>query len=386
MLASSLGEGVERVVGAMAHFMGRAEQQIGSFDELTRRGLRCLAPEDVPLFSERQYNQPDFIYDRFTRQAPVAWIEGRRLISGESIWVPSQLVEMLHLVHGGEAIVGYAASGGLSCHVSSDLAIFHGITELIERDAINLRWYLRIPPDEIVFDRTPEDGRLAGLNRDLQGLPGRQRYFYHSLDIPEVPVVTVIELDPWLSSLSYSAGGGVDTDAEIAILKALTEFGQTERTLRMSVLAPDRAVSAAVERMFTVSEDTTADEIALFIQVIGFYGYRQNRTKLDWYLRDNPPKPLSELAHDGGRTTRARLTSLLDVLSRLGIDPIVFDFTPPHLTSLALMKVFIPELTQPFLQSKPMLGHPRFGAVADRYGRPLRDGTEVHCVDPLPYP
>jgi ribosomal protein S12 methylthiotransferase accessory factor len=387
MMLSSLGEGVERALGALAYFLGRAEPIFGTRRELVGKGYSCLSPEECPLFAPEQYETPGFMYERFTNDVMLGWLKGERLISGDEVWVPAQLVELLHLGPPSEGSVGYSQSGGLSCHIDRDHALFHGITELFERDAVNLRWYLKIPPDEIDLDQTPVDPETAALIADLQGQPGRMRYLHHSLDIPEIPVITAIRLDPWLRSFSYSAGGGVDTDSETSLLKALTEFGQSERTIRMAVLSPQRAVSGAVDEMFGVEADAPLDRLTLFVQVIGYYGHPANHHKLDWYLDHNPALALSAMPHvDPSTSMSQRLTDLKTVLERHEIDPIIFDFSPPDTDQLVLFKAYIPEITQPFLQSRPMLGHPRFATVAASHGG--NDNLEYQDLnpDPLPYP
>jgi ribosomal protein S12 methylthiotransferase accessory factor len=382
MLVSSVGEGVERVVGSLALMMGNADQVFGTFKDMGARGLRCLSPEELPLFAAEQYADPEFFFEPYTEDSPLTWIEGERLLSGERVWLPAQLVEMLHLMHPDETAIGYSASGGLSCHVDRPHALFHGITELFERDAVNLRWYCGIQPEEIIIDRPPRSFQVRRLVEALEAFPDPVRHFQHSLDFPEVPVITTIQIASWVRSYAYSAGGGVDIDTERALQKAVTEFGQTERTLRMAILAPRRRVSAAVDQMFAIEPDAAMDKMSTFVQVIGYYGHRANHAKLDWYINGNPQVPLSELPSDGGASDEVRFEVLLDILRQHRIDPIVFDFSPPGMRQLKLMKVFVPELTQPFLQARPMLGHPRFHEIARAYGREPFTWT----ADPLPYP
>jgi ribosomal protein S12 methylthiotransferase accessory factor len=280
-------------------------------------------------------------------------------------------------------MIGYSVSGGLSCHVSEQDALFHGITEVIERDQVNLRWYCRIPPEELVVDAPPDDHRLRTLLEDIASLPGDVRFYSHSLDFPEVPVITAVQMDEWLTRLAWNAGGGVGIDGEAALYGAITEFCQAERTMRMSVLAPQRSVSEAVAAMFDIAEDADASQMTLFFQAIGFYGHRVNQPKLDWYIKDNPQTTLAELPLRRPRSAADRLAHLDAVLARKGIDPIVFDFTPDAMDALRLMKVCIPELTFAFLQSKPMLGHPRFAQVMEELDLPF---SGEFNPDPLPYP
>jgi ribosomal protein S12 methylthiotransferase accessory factor len=386
MVLASLGEGVERFVGSLAMFLS-ARTRWGTRSELTAEGLTCLSPAELPLFADEQYADPGFPYEPFTDDSWLGWLEGERLRSGQSVWVPGQIVEMLHLYHPDEAVIGYAVSGGLSCHASRDLALCHGITELAERDAINLRWYLGVRPDMVVLDRESALPAVRHILDDLARIPGRTVILHHSLDLTEIPVLTIIQIDEWMHTMSYNAGGGADVDIDRALLKALTEFGQSDRTMRLAFLCPEWTISKAIDRMFLVGPDATVEQMTNFIQAIGFYGHRTKRDKLTWYLTDNPPLPVTSLPTDPTGTPADRLRFLLDVLDRrLGADPICFDFGPPGLRQLALLKVFIPELTFPFFQSRPMLGHPRFARMAALAGVETPGGRPRINPDPLPYP
>lgn len=389
MFISSLGETIERVLGSLYFYQRlRSTHRFGTYRQLTSAGLRCLGPEEMPLFAPEQYAEPDFYFEPFTADSLLGWMPGRRLFSGEEIWVPAQLVELVYTRAAEEAVIGYSASGGLASHVSMEDALYHGITELIERDAANLRWYSGVAPDRVVFDRPVRDRRTRAALEHAQSLPGEMNFYSHGLDIDEVVVLTCIKFENWLRRASYNAGGGGDLDMDVCIQKALNEYGQSERTMLMSLLAPERIFAEGVQQMFDTPPDTDVRNIQLFFQIISFYGYQQNRAKLAWYLagsgRDVPYSELPSVSFD---SARSRFEFLLGVLKRHRIDPIVFDFDPPGMRRIRLVKVFIPELTQPFLQSRPILGHPRFANAMKLLGR----GTEsipyrTFVTDPLPYP
>jgi ribosomal protein S12 methylthiotransferase accessory factor len=202
-----------------------------------------------------------------------------------------------------------------------------------------------------------------------------------------VPVVTAVQLVPWANRDAYYAGGGADLDIESALVKALTEFTQSERVAKLTQIAPDRNFAESARQIFDLDADAPASKIDRFLQVIAYYGYRQNREKLRWYLEGGDEVLLSDLPRSPQTTVEAKLDTLLDVLSRRNIDPIAFDLTPPQLNHVKLMKVFVTELTQPFVQSRPYLGHPRFALAPVWTGRrdaPLR--YEELNADPLPYP
>lgn len=387
MFVSSLAEAVERVLGSLAVFAKSEEIEYATYREMTRRGLDCLGPGEIPLFHDAQHETGTLVYDRFTEDSYLGWIEGRQLRSGRRVWMPAQLVALLYSPVPDEKLVGYSTSGGLASHINEKEALFHGITELIERDAVNLRWVSGMPPERIALDRPLRIPELQRLVEVSDSIPGELGFYLQTVDLPEVPVVTVIQVCPWLAKWAYYAGGGVNLDADAAMLQALTEFGQAERSLGLAQTAPERFLSYSLRRIFDVAPDTPVSQIDVFFKIMAYYGYRENLGKMRGYLEDGERAPLSELATDGSGDVDQRFDRLLEVLAAHDIDPIVFDFTPPQLQRVRLMKVYITELAPPYLHSKPLLGHPRYYRIPQELGlrdEPLEFGDLV--TDPMPYP
>ena len=75
-----------------------------------------------------------------------------------------------------------------------------------------------------------------------------------------------------------------------------------------------------------------------------------------------------------------RLEDVLGDLSSHGIDPIALNYSHPDWNQLAIVKVWIPEVTTPFLQSRPVLGRPLLSDLREDLVQP--NGW----VMPLPYP
>ncbi|HEX4952748.1 MAG TPA: YcaO-like family protein [Thermoanaerobaculia bacterium] len=387
MFISSLAEAVERVLGCLAVFEKSDQIVYASYRDMQRRGYECLGPGDIPLFADEQHERRQIYYERFTDDSFVGWIEGRQLLSGRKLWMPVQMVALFYSLRPDEALVGYSTSGGLASHISEREALFHGITELIERDAVNLRWVSKMAPLLVDLDREVRSPELANLLAMSRGLPGDFGFYLQTVDIPEVPVITVLQVCRWLKKWSYYAGGGVNLDIDSAMLQALTEFGQSERSLRLAQTAPDRYFAHGVRQMFDVPEDTPVSQIDIFFKIIAYYGYAKNVRKMDGYLAGERRINLSDIATDDSPNSEVRYQRLLAVLAKHKIDPIVFDFTPPQMKQVRLMKAYILELAPPYLHSKPLLGHPRFYEMPVKLG--YRDsplGFDDLLTDPMPYP
>ena len=229
MFLSSLGEGVERVVGSLRHLSTSADHRLTTSRELSREGVRHLTPDQISLFAleQREMYTPGGLYQRFTVDTPVAWVSGKSLLDGDSVLVPAQLVDFWYVFTRGEQAIGYSQSGGLSCHVSMQDAIYHAITEVIERDAVNLRWYAGIPPIRVELDGGFEDSKeCARLVEDLSRWPVPTQIYYHNVDLHEVPVFTAIRVEPYFNEFSYYAGGGADLCPHRLLVKTLVNSGR----------------------------------------------------------------------------------------------------------------------------------------------------------------
>jgi ribosomal protein S12 methylthiotransferase accessory factor len=387
MYASSVGEGIERLLGSFAVFNWHDRMKYGTYRALESRGMRCLHPEECPIFAERQYADPHFQFDRWEEDSILGWIPGRRLLSGEEIYVPAQLVMFVYTRVDDEPRIGLASSGGLASHISTEEAILHAVTELIERDAVNLRWHARIPLDRIVVDTGIGDRRLDRAWRRMRSGIAPPDFYYQNLDFEEFPVVTAISFDGWLNRLCYNAGGGVGPDVETAMRSAICEYVQAERSLRISQVTRNWGFGEALKFLFDIGPDATPEKFQRYIQAIAFYGYPENAARTAWYFGGGGEIPLSELrarGRDFDPDPNRRMRAALD---RRGIDPIMFDFTPGGFKHAKLWKAYTPELTPPYPQSAPALGHPRFLDVPRAAG--ITDAAQSQddlLTEPIPYP
>ncbi|MBT1035949.1 YcaO-like family protein [Canibacter sp. lx-45] len=380
---STIGESLERVVAGLISTATDmpSVRRLGSFQDLSSAGFPCLPPSKISLFSDWQYRQPHFLYEQFTEETPVQWICGRRLYSGEEVWVPAQLVDMIHVYDPGESVIGYSVSGGLSCHTSFKDAVYHGLTEVIERDAVNISWYTDQPPELVKIDDTVRSV-LGGFAERLELDHSGGFLLRHHSDVCSANTFSVIGFQEWLPRRQYCAGGGCDFSGVTAMRKAAAEYGQTRSTLSLANMAPGSSVGRSVRQMFDWDYDRHLSEMTLFFQAIGYYGLPDNVHHLDHYLRSNwisGDVAIGDIERNNLSTDES-LEQLTAELLESDIDPIILDYSHPDWSSLSVVKVFVPELTTPFLQSRPMLGHPRLAQLRSEL---IQSNNQVL---PLPYP
>lgn len=383
-MLSTVGEAIERSVAALVGTSPHlpSARLLASYEDMVAMGRPAIDPASLGLFSEEQYRSPHFLYLPFTRQSRVLWVMGTRCVSGDEVWVPAQLVDMAHIYDPGEAIVGYPVSGGLSCHTSATAALYHGLTEVIERDAINVSWYTASPPRRVRLDSLPDEQVGAFVERLVLD-HSSAALLLHDSGIVSAPTLSFVGFQDWLVRRQYCAGGGCDYVPAAALHKAFVEFGQTRSTLGLAVAAPGSGVGRNVEAMFDWDAQRPMSEMTLFFQAIGFYGIDENLPHLDGYLSGPEITWEEVLEHRtalGPESSVAeRLEALLAEFTAAGIDPIALDYSHPDWRALSIQKVYVAELTTPFLQSRPVLGHPRL--------RDLRPEARLGTMAlPLPYP
>ena len=387
MFISATAETVERAVGALGYFLEEENLVYGSFRELTAGGLNCVGPDELCLFADEQFGKPGMLFDRFTEDIQLRWIRGNRLLSQAETWIPAQIVLPYYQRVHGESLIGYSTTGGLACHINAKEAILHGVMELIERDAVNLHWNCRRRPTLVELDTEPLHPSLHRLLSLSSSLPANFRFYLHETEFVEAPVVTVIGFSPSFNRYSYYAGGGVGFDLEEAMHYALSEYGQSEGTLKTLLVAPDWELAKSATRIFGIGEKVKTEEINHFFKIIAYYGYASNAEKLEWYLSENPVVKLSHSNRKPYRTTNDRYNRILEILTRHAVDPIVFDLTPSHMGQLKLIKVYSPTLTPPYVQSLPLLGNKRYYELPQQLGwsENLLTYSDL-TVDPQPYP
>lgn len=216
---AALGEAMERI---STHLRGEEPLIYSRRPDLPGR---AFSPPELEHFSAGQISPPnalrtgwEAVSAPWSEDRSIPWIQGWSLSKREPVFLPAAYV-----YYGwpeNEQPAAICTSNGVASGASEAEAFFHGLLELIERDAVALWWYQRVPRPTIktvIPELSPwvsaAERTLADCHRTLEVLD-----LTHDLGIP---VVAAISMGSPKGPLLY--GFGCHLDPAKALQKAIGE-------------------------------------------------------------------------------------------------------------------------------------------------------------------
>jgi YcaO-like protein with predicted kinase domain len=175
-------------------------------------------------------------YGLYNHQEAIPWVQATDLMHGQTIWVPYELVHADATVprHPGSGCFVFSTNGLASGNTAAE-ATFHGLCELIERDAIAL-WKLNSEEFQKctrVRNSSVDDPVCVELIRRLEAAEIDTLIWDVSSSLG-VPVFRVLIFDRWsqsqLASLPVAFGAGCHPERGVALTRAITEAAQCRLT------------------------------------------------------------------------------------------------------------------------------------------------------------
>ncbi len=207
---SAMMEGIERY-SAEVH---DREMVTGRFSELDSCG-NALNPDELIL---PQSTDPD---------QSIQWINGYDLVNDEEILVPASAVFHPLPLSKDHATLFRTNTNGLASGNELEEAIFHGLSEVIERDAWSLVEASRNAGPNII---SPDNGMVGDLMDRFSDaeVSVQIRDMTSDIGIPTFAAVSddLLLKDPALLTI----GMGTHTNAYVAMLRAITEVAQSRLT------------------------------------------------------------------------------------------------------------------------------------------------------------
>ncbi|MDQ1830785.1 YcaO-like family protein [Massilia scottii] len=235
-LAKTVGEAVERYCAAI---YCKQDFPLMSYAQAS---VECIHPDEWALYSAKQHDYENFMFDPFLTSSRVRWVAATDLHRGSVVYVPAAMVYVPYFFYenGDETPLTQPISTGLSCHCSMEEASIGGICEVIERDCFSITWQAQLSRPRICHTT------LSANNQELVRRFQAAGYQVHLVDIRNesgVPsVMAVARHDGNFLPMVVAASTALTADE--AVRKALEELAHTERYAfqikgEVAPLAPD---------------------------------------------------------------------------------------------------------------------------------------------------
>lgn len=220
------GTGISQVQAQVAMIMEAVERYSAEFkpedmEKLVKGNYNSLKnernildPSELLLPQFTTYNHNDDLY----------WVWGYDLVKDEDILVPA--CSVYHPFDLDGAFLRATETNGLASGNTMEEAIFHGLMEVIERDAWSIARFTRELSDALSIENHPDTQFIVDLiqkfgNADIQMV---------AKDITSnigVPVIAVFARDLIHESMMLINGFGAHLDPKAALARAILEVAQT---------------------------------------------------------------------------------------------------------------------------------------------------------------
>ncbi|MET8151561.1 YcaO-like family protein [Actinoplanes sp. NPDC049668] len=351
----AIAEGLERYANCVydeRQFRWATAEELGAealdLDSLPRCSPAELADPACPLVL------PD-------AAAPMRWIRGLSMRTGEPCWVPAVLVYMHFSPHGGERITN-SISTGAATYPDPATAVCGALCEVIERDAISLTWLQQLALPRIELDAVgPQLQRYLDLcaDRDMT-----IQLFDATTDVG-IPTVYGVSVAPDHPSCRTVVSCATSLDPQVAAAKAICE------TVSVRIALQDQRPPSDDVRTFTGVSDGAA-----------YMCVPERAAAFDFLLNSPARRRLSELPNLSTGDPTADLRLVLSRLADCGMDAYVVDLTTDEAlrAGMTVVRAVVPGL-QPltFHYRARFLGHRRLYEAPARMGYPTRTEAELNA-------
>ncbi|MCC6559177.1 MAG: TOMM precursor leader peptide-binding protein [Polyangiaceae bacterium] len=322
----ALAEAIERYSGVFQGDEARTRARMADL------GPAAIHPNEIMLFSDAQLADRErwnhsgsrftWVPQRFDPDLPIDWSPVFSLLDGRERHVPTACC---YYAYGREHAAPFALgdSNGCAAGATREEAVFQGLLELVERDAVAIWWYNRLPRPgvDLASFGDPYLGALEDYYRTIH------RSIW-ALDLTSdlgIPVFGAVSrrLDRRPEDIVF--GFGAHLDPKIALLRAVTEANQ---------LLP------------LVSGHTPDGPPTYRGDAIALRWWKTATLESEPYLRPDetvPRKGLDDHAQGCSEDLLVNVQRCVAALKEKDLDTFVLDQTRPD-TGLSVVKVFVPGL------------------------------------------
>ncbi|MGZ7192294.1 MAG: YcaO-related McrA-glycine thioamidation protein, partial [Halobacteriota archaeon] len=268
-------------------------------------------------------NPADLILPGYlSKDTKIEWYPGWDILNDEEVIVPANAVFHPYSPVQGHWQLFRSNTNGLASGNVMEEAIFHGLMEVIERDAVSIAELNRNPGLGLIADTTRVSEIIEKF--ELQGVAVRLWSLPTDTGVPTV--VAASDDEKMRDASLLVMGAGSHTDPEIAALRALTEVAQSRAT-----------------QIHGAREDTNRESMA---RMIGYE--RMKRLNKHWLEKPRETIELGELEHMATSSIDGDIRMVLGRLQKAADSVIVSDITATAI-GVPAVRVIIPGFEVYFL-------------------------------------
>jgi ribosomal protein S12 methylthiotransferase accessory factor len=248
----------------------------------------------------------------------IEWTSGWDMINDNEIYVPSNSVYHPYDTTNQCVKLFRSNTNGLAAGNVIEEAVFHGLLEVTERDALSIAEMNRNPGKRLVLDE--DDGICYELMQKFYdaGINVRLWVPYHDTEI--TTVVASLDDAQLKDPAMLVMGAGAHLNPEIAAIRALTEVAQSR-----------------VVQIHGAREDTERDK---FVRNIGYE--RMKRMNGFWYKDENVDTTTLKDLNDLSRNSPAEnINTVIDQLKNLIDNVVVVNLSRENI-GIPVVRVIIP--------------------------------------------
>lgn len=275
-------------------------------------------------YAPEQYDREGFPFDPYDPETVYNWVECRDLHTGDSRWIPEDLVYLSPSRTRSSFLVDNTTNG-CAAHFSRLAARRNALLELVERHALMRFWYDQEPRPHLRVDSLPADLRS-------QLAPLGDTYDIHLIDVTvfdALPCFEVVLTSPDAVPAAV-VGGGAGTTRREALSDAI------EEALSLLISATTDGSRAAIADSSLSAADVSASEDHL-----KYYAHPDHLDNLSGILEPASFLPFRDTSNSTQPST------VREVLAERNISVFCRDITPGTLSSsydLTVVRVLSPDL------------------------------------------